>query len=408
MQKQPTGQEIVASLAGNRPWWKLTAGDVEPWVRSLHPSAVQELASRTEWIGDAWDGVADIPNGTAVAKAKDVARLLSKLRRGIKKLTIQGVALPDASSVRQCLSGYGANQTLALDIDFGEFILPLGIQDGMLAGREKVSVSKIAASMLGIIAHADKVRARLVRRELRMRRAFEDTVARIGHGAAPLWLRLEPYPFHWEPAEITNSHYVMLIVVLDECLAWSPVGDERIWTVRDIRDHHRYNARRQKPRAAALAELQVSGSQGWIDETALAIIEEKDLKPADVFREAAEAVLADRRGCLPFTRNGKPEHLYFRDGRLEPLLMFEGGTYSAGRLSLRGDFPESMGIAAVGRELAEFVDHPAFRANRIVVKKAEVREGVLDLLHDVRCVSVEEAQLRSTTVASTRRTALAA
>ena len=51
-----TGSEIVAAMAGDRAWWQLRAGDIAPWVRSLHPSATQELVSRTEWIGEPWDG----------------------------------------------------------------------------------------------------------------------------------------------------------------------------------------------------------------------------------------------------------------------------------------------------------------------------------------------------------------
>ena len=64
MQRTPTGKEIVAAMAGDHPWWQLRAGDVAPWVRTLHPSATEELSSRTEWIGDAWDGESGIEVGS--------------------------------------------------------------------------------------------------------------------------------------------------------------------------------------------------------------------------------------------------------------------------------------------------------------------------------------------------------
>lgn len=391
MFEQSTGAEIVAQIASGRDWWRLDAGDVSPWVRSLHPSAVQELNSRTEWIGDPWDGVSDIPVGRATLAAADAARLLRSLSRGIRRLGVPGVALPKASNVRQCLSGPSARQTLAVDVDLGGFLLPLGIDEGRLQDLSEFPLARIADRMVAHVAAAARLRERLLARELRLRTALVETAAAIGAGAAPLWLRMDPFPLHEDPKYLPYRQYAMLLVTLNECLRWSPVGSERVSTVKDVRNHRSWFGGDHRHRAAKLAELRQRGSVGAISEVALALIEERGLDPRAAFDQALAARLADFRGGLQFLRNGKRETLYHVDGALQASIEFEGGHYYNGQLTLWGDWPEQLAIGAKGRPLASFVDHPALRGTGVTVVKGATRRQAMDLDHRIRLVPVEDA-----------------
>ncbi|RUN76513.1 hypothetical protein EJC47_11115 [Sphingomonas sp. TF3] len=400
MQRKMTGSDIVASLAKGRPWWQLRASDVQPWVQSLHHSAVQELTSRTEWIGEAWDGKSDIQVGSSAVLGSEVASLLRKLRRGIKAARLDVVGQPDSTSIRQC---YGATRSalmLVVDIDLGDVVLPLGIWEWQLRDSERPSISKIADNMLSIIGHALSMRDRLIQREFRLRKALQETVAKIGTGVAPLWLRMNPFPINENPKYLIASPYLMCIISLNDCLEWTPTGDEQITTVRDIRKQYRWLARYHRPRAQTLDRLVATGSQGSIDELSLAIIAAQGLNPGDVFRLAHQEALTDRRGSVQFHRPDRPQdashrdQLYYRDGRLKIIIGFDGGVYTSDVLSVWGDFPETVAHAARGKRLDQFVDHAAFRETGIVVKVAETRQGALDLNHRLRSISIEEAERR--------------
>jgi len=57
---------------------------------------------------------------------------------------------------------------------------------------------------------------------------------------------------------------------------------------------------------------------------------------------------------------------------------------------LRGDYPVSVANQAEGKQLGEFVEHPAFACDDLVIIKAEVREGSLELYHAARNVPIEQ------------------
>ncbi|KQT33674.1 hypothetical protein ASG29_06590 [Sphingomonas sp. Leaf412] len=396
MKNMTDGLEIVASIARGRDYWELRAGDVQDWVSTLPRSATQERISRIEWVGNAWDGRSDIRVGsederTVMLSAPEITQLLGELHRGILALRIAGVAPPMPDSVRTCCLSTADQIALVIDFDFGDFILPLCVDHRRYWVTEKPTVDEIAGGMLDILAHADRVRGRIAKREAGLRRALEETAAKIGRGTAPLWLRMEPLPHYGRPKDIAELRYVMLMVALNRGLVWAPTGDERIRTVREIRSHYGYHHREHRSRATALANLQSAGSQGLISEVALAIVRERGLDPREVLRQAVAAGAEDFRGGVQFDRNGKRETLHYQDGVLVALLEFEGGVYSDNALSLWGSYPETLALGATGRKLSDFVDHPAFVSAELVATGAESRQGALDIFHDGKPIPVEAA-----------------
>lgn len=391
MKRVPTGSEIVSAMAGNRRWWQLRAGDIAPWVRTLDPSSMQELASRTEWIGEPWDGKSDVTLGHTHVPARKVTRILAELRRAIRQMKLADVSIPDLGDLRLCLLGSSARNTLVFDVDLGDFVLPVGIDDWALRSKERISCQALASTMAEHVRMADRKRQIILARETRLRRAVEETAAGVGAGVAPLWLRMDAVPFHEDPKHVASYPYVMLLVTLNNCLGWSPVGTERILSVKDVRDNRVWYARTQRPRAESLAAITASGSEGSISEIALAMINHHGLDPVAMFRQAKDARLRDRRGTVELAHDGKSETLYYSDGVLHGSIGFDGGHYTPGSLTLWGEWPEQLGIGARRRPLSAYVNHPAFVATGVTVTRGVVRAGAMDLDHRIRLIPIEAA-----------------
>ena len=69
-----SGEQILNAMARGRPWWKLRACDIAPWVRSL-PAAVRDKTdSRLACVGAAWDGTSDISVGEPLRTAWPMSR----------------------------------------------------------------------------------------------------------------------------------------------------------------------------------------------------------------------------------------------------------------------------------------------------------------------------------------------
>ncbi len=393
MYEKLNGSEIVASLAGDRPYWQLGAADVGRWVGSLPPSATQDNVSRVEWVGEAWDGISDVfvgePSWGRNLKAGDLIKLLGKLRSGMRTLGIERIAPPEPSDVR--IFRTAATAVLIIDIDFVDFILPLAIDGVRSMGKRPPSTATVAAEMLKFVKGADAMRVGVVRREEGMRRALEETAAAIGHGAAPLWLRLRHVPHYDDPEHLLEADYVVLFATLNEKLVWAPTGSERIHTVQEVRDHQSYYCPTHGERAAMLEELLARNSAGRISQTALALIVDKGLDAGETLKEAISAGMADRHGAMHFERGKTKESLYVQDGVLLLSLSFPGGHYFQNRLTVSGDYPPSVVSQAKHKLFCDFVDHPALAGRDLKVTDVLEHERSLEIHHAARSFPVEQS-----------------
>jgi len=386
------GMEIVATIAGDQPYWRLNAADVQRWVSSLPPSATQDNVSRVEWVGEAWDGSSAVIIGGSSwgreMKAVDIASLLRKLRSGIGMLGNELIIPPEISSIRICR--IASNSVLIVDFDLVEFILPIAIDGSRAIGKRGPSIAAIAAQMLEFVKGADAIRPDIVDREAGMRRALEETTAEIGHAAAPLWMRLGHVPYYDDPKHLPDMGYVVLLTTINENLVWAPTGSERIHTDQEVRDHRDYYALDHAKRAAILSDRHATNSYGAISQTALAFIANKGLDAGETFDAVVASAMAQRGGGLHFEQGKTTETLYYHDGTVLISLHFPGGSYYRDCLTLRGDYPLSVTNQAEGKQLSEFVEHPAFACDDLLITKAEVREGSLELYHAARNVPIEQ------------------
>jgi hypothetical protein len=281
----PDGVKLVSALLAGRQWWQLRASDIQG-CRPAH--APISFDDSLQWIGAAWDGTSDI--SVAGLIICDTGVLISELRREISRLGRIGVHLPDANSVRVCLVRDADEpdlapplDALAVDIDFGDFILPIGIDVYKFQNRAKNAIEDIVDSMIRIIVYTAKKRKQVLARELRLRRVMEEIFNKMGRGTSPLWLRLEPFPFGRRAMFLHDAPYVAFGVALDQSQRWVPQGSERIFNMRELRLHFHYRLSGHPKRHATLLELRATGSQGWIDDVALALIKERDANPSEVF-----------------------------------------------------------------------------------------------------------------------------
>ncbi|WP_419809185.1 hypothetical protein [Sphingomonas sp.] len=419
----PRGEELINTMAAGRPWWKLWASDIAPWIRDLPKAVRTNKYNRIEWIGRPWDGVSDIaigeqpwdgerdsseaeplwngvfPEADYVVPAADAALLVGELRRQIGELPLLGIALPDHRNVRACLAGPEGSiseptpGTLTIDFDLGDMVLPLCIEYWQLRPDTATPMPAVARLMMRKLIHAARHRKRLLRRELRMRTAFEDIIGEIGDGAAPLWLRLEPLRFDDADDLLTHLPYVALDISLDLHQVWAPSGVERVKTIAKLQKMHAWRPTAHRRAVARLAEMHTSGSIGWITDVALALIEARGLNPAEVFRQERDASLHGGRS----SHWGVVDHfggLFCNHGILSPYFRFDGGDYNDGTLTIYGNFPHTLAAGAAGRPLAAFADHPAFVASGATVARAEELDGRLAVVHEPRLIPVEEAERR--------------
>lgn len=419
----PTGEEIVAAMAAGREWWQLRAFDVAPWIRRLPVSIRTDKYNRLGWLGRPWDGHNDLPVGEwewdgerdtndaeplvddidawdgAVVPGHEVRRLIAALRRLIGARPELGVALPRGRDVRATLAGKEGDVSepttgmAVVDFDMGGMVLPIGWDDWQLREDIWTPVEQVAALMVERLAYAAAHRRRLLRRDRKMRDGFERDVGRFGGGASPLWLRMEPLRFDGRVADLHRLPYVALDVRLDIHQIWAPSGIERVSSPPQLRKIYSRDGSGHRRNVERLRTMRATGSRGWISDVALALIEHAGRNPAEVFREELEAALYDEDkahyGC-----QGHYGALYCHYGVLSPYFTFKEGCYDDGKLTIDGTYPQTFALAAPGRPLSQFVDHPAFVAAGAIVTHAEYTEERLTLHHEPRLIPVEEAERR--------------
>lgn len=370
-------------------WWRLRAGDIEAMLsRSAGPSA--RWSDRLiEWSGTSWDGTSALQVGDDWVAGEDISLLLSQLNFKIAQLGLDGVRAPTVRDVRACAGGPDERERLTVDIDFEDFILPIAIDASAFGG----GTSSLSPSVDGVIRHvlaATRTRRSVSRREAVLRRALEETSARIGGGCAPLWLRMDPIPSDRHPRLHSTSCYKMVTTLLNDSLSASPSLPEAVWTVGDIRDHWRLHDRVQRRRKTMASELVDTGSSGAMTEVSLSLIRAARLDPFATLQTAHAARIQKESGEVKFQRWGCLNILSWIDGVLRTSIQFEQGSYEDGELMLHGDYPASLALASMGRPLSTIVDHPAFRASGVVVTNANITEEAFYLSHDNRVMPVAE------------------
>jgi hypothetical protein len=379
----------IANLRTDRPWWRLQADDMASLSMRSGRSPIRWRRDLINWAGVPWDGRSALSIGGEAVAGDDVQHLLALLKRPLKQLCLPQVAVPSAGSVRVAVAGFAERESLAIDIDMGDFILPIAVAaEAFVAGA-----ASLVPAVEGIIKHVEAAvgeRGIVARREIALRTALEKTSARIGDGCEPLWLRMDPVSSNHQPGQTHSRHYTMVAMLLDDSLSWSPSPPEPIWTIGDVRDLLRLHGGTQRRRGALTNELRNSGSGGTMTQVSLALIRAADLEPSETLQAARAARIEDPHGALRFRRWGCLNILSWIEGVLRTSIELPQGRYDDGELTLYGDYPESWALACKRRPLTAVMDHPAFRAGGVEIVRASRTDDGLNLSHTNRVIPSEK------------------
>lgn len=419
----PDGTEIIAELSNGQPWWKLRAIDIAPWIRKLPKVIREDEERRLVWLGCPWDGKSDLPIADStweddyscgvfdplvedvdawtgeVMKAGEISELLAAIGTLIADRPEFGIVAPTYRDVRSVLTGQDVplferpDTIVAIDFDIGEMILPLGIETWRLNRRDTPWMSEIAARIVQKLEFALCHKRKLLRRDRKMRSGFERDVGRIGRGAAPLWLRMEPLDFASSDAQLLRQPYVAFDVRLGFYGVWGPNGIEPIGSMRALKRSYSSGHIDHQLRAKRFYAMRESGIEGWITDVALAQIRLMKRSPTEMFREERKAFFDGIVGNMQEDKDrGYSSGFIFHDSVLKPHILFKNVNYQDGVLIIFGSYPEMFASAAVGRKLSDIFDHPAIADSGAVVERAEIFEGGLLLYHTPRLFSLEEAE----------------
>ncbi len=377
----------------DRHWWRQQTAEIIA-LRSDRSSR-RWRQNLVDWSGVPWDGMSALSVEDDLLAGKTIQELIVQLKRQIERSELPGVTAPKSSDVRVARSGLAERETLTVDFDLIDFILPIAIETSAIAGGSD-SLAPAVESAIKHVRAAIRDRTAIARREGALREAVEYASARIGEGCLPLWLRMDAVLSTEQPGRYTSRLYKMATMLLDDSLSSSPSLVEPIWTVVDVRDHVRVHRRAQRRRAAALLAHRAAGSIGAITEVSLELIRAAGLEPPATLQAAHAARLDHHGGDLRFRKWNCLNILTWIEGVLRTSIEFEQGRYDDGELILTGDYPASVALGCTGRPLAAILDHPAFRAIPLDIASAEIMEDSLSLYHGNKVILIEHRQLCST------------
>jgi hypothetical protein len=399
----------------NRQWWQLNMAQVKQRATYLAWPGHRDYRPPTALD---WNDRGMLEFGGMEIPREEIERLLFELRRRITDKGLPVSQLPDMDCVRLGIAQDEiCSGLLIVDVDLGEFILPVAADEEAI--RNERSLSDLAAGMAGVIEWVDGERDEILERELKFREIVRDAASNSAGGMVPLWLRMRP----WEPSVIhlADPEYSLITLELDEDLIWS-LNERGV-------DHEARllgyveNAETLQRRSAAKAVIERTGF-GLVCNVALALMDEHALSPTQIFADLHQARicervekcgaslalmnqyrmtgrqvfedmhgarLAERPGSLDITSDGAREILFLRDGVVQLMIEFDGGSYLSGSLKLFGEYPLSVEISSKGRKLNEVVEHPAFKRAGVVISECRSSKAGLNLLHEFRTTLISEA-----------------
>jgi hypothetical protein len=299
------GVEIARKLAGAKPWWKISARDVHVWT---HPSSDKcDFGSPIDGIiGRLFDVSKDQLEGGSGSWAAAVT-LVEQVRLGLAGMGDPAIVPPGVEHLR--IRGSATHTDLVLDIDMGDFILPFCIP----AARVPEALEYAGTTAWHIVGHVRSVsqdKDWFSGWHANIRPALEELVSKVGHGAAPLWFRMEPREFDCEDADLYFSGFEACMIVLSPGLDWHPIGKVGLHSQDQIQKMAPRAPVLQRRRAAMAMKAKTLGALGRIDPVAMAMIEQHAQDPFDIVTFAKEVARRDPGRPIALYRGAHEECLY--------------------------------------------------------------------------------------------------
>lgn len=339
------------------------------------------------WIGRDWDGRSDIDLGGETLAATTVWAIIEELRRGIASRSVAVARPPDHTSIRVCSATPYNLSTLVLDVDLGDFILPVSVDGDLLVRHPGITTAEIISGMVEAVLRTHAMRSQIAGMEMQLRSAFEELS--VASEILPLWLRMYPWRFNATHVAPLSEVRDMTVLMLDENLR-PEMRSYAVGRVEHIVRYLTFYGEGQRRRAAMRSKLDAAGSAGFATDVALGLMRARGMDPVEVLTRLQRSGPAQRLEGIVNLAGATRERLSLFEGVVDADLAFPGGDYESGRLTLDGDYPRTLAASAKGRQLSDFVDHPAFRAAGIPISQARALRGRLRLYHKVRTSPIED------------------
>lgn len=168
-------------------------------------------------------------------------------------------------------------------------------------------------------------------------------------------------------------------------------GIRLVSSVAQLEQYLEFHGEYQRRRATTRARLDAIGSAALVTDVAAGLFASRGLDPLATLAALRAARAQGDHGGIVIRTDTTRERLTLVEGIVEVAFDFEGGDYASGKLTLNGEYPKTLAMAAKGRAMAAFVDHPAFRAAGVTVRQARALRGRLRLYHRVQLGPIEEA-----------------
>lgn len=365
-----------------------TAGAIENegmqvLLAGLQPSIWGNAGSGARAIGVVWNGVSDLAVEDDVVNARDVRALLSRIRDILAQKDDAGIELPTDTSVRSAESSVSHGFYCIVDVKIDGVHVPFGFSGYAMSRKERGWLGELE---VGFVEHLEcflKHRAKMVAREIAMRKAYTSLLERIGGECRPAWLRLATIDC-WGDAWFDSRPYEYAMLILDEKLDMTLEG-HRVMNARELRGLAPLYRRAQRKRGERRREIVEARATGLIDTVAEALIRHHGRQPHEVMQECVKLGRECIHAHVDLAGPDEPtQGIWFRDGVLHCAIDFKGGAYSSGDLMLDQQLPESYTMAMKGRSLFELIDHPVFAACKPRITSIKRYETSTNIRHTMK------------------------
>jgi len=257
------GVQIQAQLCQGRPWWKLNAADIEPWMSTWTDREKKYRYGTSYFIGKPWNGTSILHHQVAHMNPRQIepAILEEVLRRLYDLVVLEGmndVKPITVENVRIVNEDPGGFPFVVIDIEFDHLVLPILIDPLDLKHRSGRTIDEVVAMAFHVIEQAYPIRFELGGEDTSLRMTWECKLDTIGYGIAPIWFRRQPVPIYQKKFNLRNWPRCLAVIALDHTLGWGLISDDRVSSVSAIKRAVKWTQRECASNAKVALEYQAS------------------------------------------------------------------------------------------------------------------------------------------------------
>lgn len=379
-------------------WWQRSAEEVIRigLGRGVSPYKLCSI------VGEIWNGRSKIRSEGHLIDASRLALYRRGVIKGIQDLGERIKVAANQTSLRTytfdnsfdgralCVYSFGSAgaerdvETIVLDLDFGNFVLPLAMSGDFFDGS--IPLRDLVEQVISWIEEVDQKRTEIGSVALHLYNQFENLASESDGGLYPLRVHIKPkmcYKYDGWPDEVD---FELIGLRLNTQLDWDIFCEDVLHGENfELGSDFAAVCRR---RIRIKTYLEQTRSAGLVSDLALAVASDLGADVSELLAEAKRVneIYRPKRAL----HDDEPPTFYLEEGVLHSRWYTPQLEYSNGLVRVSGDYPIALAVAAQGRLLADLVDYEPFRQAGAAVSRAEARNGALELMTDVWALPVED------------------